>query len=203
MSDVTHLDLALARRVLAGDEAAFRALFEGQFARLYRFALARVGGDAALAEDIVQQTFCRAIEHLDAYRGEAALYTWFCQIRRNIIVDHWRARGREAATVVPLEDRPEVRAIIETLEAPAILGPETEVWRRDLRRLVQATVDALPERYGDVLEWKYVEGLSVADIATRLAVSVKAAESLLGRARTAFRDGIVAMAETADVLRPL
>ncbi|MFO1378568.1 MAG: RNA polymerase sigma factor [Steroidobacteraceae bacterium] len=203
MSDVTHLDLALARRVLAGDEAAFRALFEGQFARLYRFALARVGGDAALAEDIVQQTFCRAIEHLDAYRGEAALYTWFCQICRNIIVDHWRARGREAATVVPLEDRPEVRAIIETLEAPAILGPETEVWRRDLRRLVQATVDALPERYGDVLEWKYVEGLSVADIATRLAVSVKAAESLLGRARTAFRDGIVAMAETADVLRPL
>jgi RNA polymerase sigma-70 factor (ECF subfamily) len=203
MSGTTHPDFALARRVLAGDETAFRTLFDGSYARLYRFALTRVGGDAAVAEDVVQQTFCRAIEHLDRYRGEAALYTWFCQICRNTVVDYWRARGRDAATFVSLEDRPEIRAIIESLEAPAAEQPETELWRHDMRRLVQATVDALPDRYGDVLEWKYIDGLSVAEIAERLTVSVKAAESLLGRARTAFRDAIVAMAATPDALRPL
>lgn len=200
MSGATHLDLALARRVLAGDEAAFRSLFDAYFARLYRFALARTGGDATAAEDIVQQTFCRAFEQLDAYRGEAALYTWFCQICRNAVADHWRARGRDAAAVVLLEDQPEIRAIVESLQGPADGEPELELWRHDMRRLVQATVDALPERYGDVLEWKYVDGLSVAEIAARLSVSVKAAESLLGRARAAFRDAMVAMAATPDLL---
>jgi RNA polymerase sigma-70 factor (ECF subfamily) len=199
----THIDLALARRVVAGDEAAFRTLFDAYFARLFRFALVRVGGDAAAAEDIVQQTFCRALEHLDGYRGEAALYTWLCQICRNAVVDHWRTHGRETARIVPLEDLPEIRAIVESLEAPSVGGPEAEAWRQDLRRLVQVTVDALPDHYGDVLEWKYVDGLSVAEIAARLAVSIKAAESLLGRARVAFRDTIVAIAKTPDLLQPL
>jgi RNA polymerase sigma-70 factor, ECF subfamily len=53
---------------------------------------------------------------------------------------------------------------------------------------VQAILDRLPARYGDALEWKYVEGLSVMEIAERLGVGAKAAESLLTRARTAFRD---------------
>jgi RNA polymerase sigma-70 factor (ECF subfamily) len=53
---------------------------------------------------------------------------------------------------------------------------------------VQATVDTLPDRYSDVLEWKYVDGLSVDEIAAQLNIGVKAAESLLTRAREAFRE---------------
>src|SRR5262245_43406270 len=82
MDELVHVDRALARRILGGDEAAFRELFDRFFPRLYRFALARLKGDPDAARDIVQQTFCRAIEKLDSYRGEAALYTWFCQICR-------------------------------------------------------------------------------------------------------------------------
>jgi RNA polymerase sigma-70 factor, ECF subfamily len=54
---------------------------------------------------------------------------------------------------------------------------------------VQVTLDHLPARYADVLEWKYIQGLSVDEIAHRLGVGYKAAESLLTRARQAFRDG--------------
>ena len=98
-------------------------LGDERVARLFRFALVRLGGDAAAAEDIVQQTFCRAIEHLDGYRGEAALYTWFCQICRNAVVDHWRARGRDAAVLVPLEDQPEIRAIVESPAPSSAITP--------------------------------------------------------------------------------
>ena len=56
-------------------------------------------------------------------------------------------------------------------------------------------LDGLPARYGDALEWKYVEGLPVVEIAARLAVSPKAAESLLTRAREAFRDAFATLAE--------
>lgn len=188
-----HLELATARRILRGDKAAFRRLFDEYFPRLYRFALARLHGDAEEADEIVQQTFCRAIEHLDSYRGEAALYTWFCQICSNLIMDHYRRQGREHRRVVLIEDSPEIQVILAALTDPEGDRGEAELVRRDVTRLVQATLDHLPGHYGDVLEWKYVDELPVADIASRLSVSVKAAESLLSRAREAFRDALLAM----------
>lgn len=201
MSDTVHLDRAVARRILGGDEAAFRTLFDSFFPRLYRFALARLDGDHQAAEDVVQQTFCKAVERLDSYRGEAALYTWFCQVCRNTLIDYCRAMRRETETVVLLEDHPSLRAILDALAAPAVEQPDVGAWQQDVRRLVQATVDTLPERYGQVLEWKYVDGLSVNEIADQLRVGAKAAESLLTRARSAFREAILVLAETPDALR--
>lgn len=201
MSNITHVDLALARRVTAGDEAAFRALFDSFFPRIYRFAIARLGGNTDAADEVVQLTFCKAVERLATYRGEASLYTWFCQICRNTLVDYWRERERDMASVSLLEDRPDLRAVLESLEAPALEQPDAILWQQDLRRLVQATVDALPEHYGNVLEWKYIDGLSVAEIAGQLGVGVKAAESLLTRARNAFREVIVTLAAAPDLIR--
>jgi RNA polymerase sigma-70 factor (ECF subfamily) len=185
-----HLELATARKILRGDQAAFRRLFDEYFPRLYRFALARLHGNADEAGEIVQQTFCRAIEHLDTYRGEAALYTWFCQICSNLIMDHYRRQGREKRRTVFIEDSPEIQVILTALTDPDGERGEAELVRRDVTRLVQATLDYLPDHYGDVLEWKYVDELPVAEIANRLTLSVKAAESLLGRARQAFRDAL-------------
>ena len=193
MAELVHVDRALARRILGGDEAAFRDLFDRFFPRLYRFALARVGGDPDTAQDIVQQTFCNAIERLHSYRGEAALYTWFCQICRNVVMDHYRSKGRGAARVVLLEDQPNARAILESLAAPATDQPDAGAWREQVHRIVEVTLDALPGRYGDVLEWKYIDGLSVKEIANRLDLGSKAAESLLTRARESFRDAIAGM----------
>lgn len=202
MSDTVHDDRALARRILQGDEAAFRRLFDGFFPRLYRFALARLDGDHDAASEIVQQTFCNAIGRLDTYRGEAALYTWFCQVCRNALIDHRRAMNRQERAVVLLEDQPNIRAILEALTAPVTEQPDLRAWQRDVRRLVQATMETLPERYSDVLEWKYVDGWSTEDIATHLNIGAKAAESLLTRARQAFRQAILAVAETPDALQP-
>jgi RNA polymerase sigma-70 factor (ECF subfamily) len=202
VSSVVHLDVSLARRILRGDAEAFRTLFDSFFPRLYRFALARLDGDHDAASDVVQQTFCKAIERLDTYRGEAALYTWFCQICRNTLIDHCRSRKRDMRALTRIEDEPDIRAVLEALSAPLTTQPDMQAWQRDIRRLVQATVDALPERYGDILEWKYVDGLSVDEIAARLDLSQKAAESLLMRARTAFRGAITAMAEVPEVLQP-
>ena len=200
MADLVPLDRAAARRILRGDEAAFRELFDRFFPRLYRFALARLGDDPDAARDIVQQTFCNAIARLDSYRGEAALYTWFCQICRNVLADHFRSKGRGAARITLIEDQPNARAILESLVAPVADEPETGLWREQLHRLVEATLDSLPGHYGEVLEWKYVDGLSVKEIAIRLDLGAKAAESLLSRARGAFREAIVELAGSADGL---
>ena len=202
MNEPVHVDRALVRRILGGDERAFRALFDAYFPRLYRFALVRLRGDHDAATEVVQQTFCKAIEGLDTYRGEAALYTWFCQICRNAINDHCRRRNADHRFLVPLEDRPELRAVLEAISAPATERPDVAAWQADVHRLIQATMDALPSRYGDVLEWKYVDGMPVAEIARRLSIGPKAAESLLMRARVAFRGAMLELAATPDGLQP-
>ena len=193
MTELVHVDRALARRILGGDEAAFRDLFDRFFPRLYRFALARLRDDPETARDVVQQTFCQAIERLDTYRGEAALYTWFCQICRNILADHFRRNSRGTSRVMLLEDLPNARAVLESLAAPASDEPEVGTLRAQVHRIVEATLDALPGRYGEALEWKYIDGLSVREIAERLSLSEKAAESVLTRARESFREAIAEM----------
>jgi RNA polymerase sigma-70 factor (ECF subfamily) len=179
-------DLDLARRVLAGDESASEEFFREYFARLYRFALARVAADEDAAEELVQRTLIRAVRKLHTYRGEAALFTWLCTMCRREI-STWREHtGRRAETTL-LEDHPDVRIALEAA-ARLAADPERDLERRDLSRLVQLTLDHLPDRYAQVLRWKYVHELSVDEIANRLALGYKAAESLLTRARQAFRD---------------
>ena len=187
--------------MLRGDAHAFRQLFDSFFPRLYRFALVRLGGDHDAASEVAQQALCRGIERLATYRGEAALYTWFCQICRHAIVDHCRRTQREEQALHPLEDHPGIRAVLETVAAPLDAQPEVQAWHSDIQRLVQATLDSLPQHYGDVLEWKYVDGLPVADIAARLGVGPKAAESLLARARSAFREAMLSMVDIPQALR--
>jgi RNA polymerase sigma-70 factor (ECF subfamily) len=194
-------DLATAQRILKGDERALRDLFDRFFPRLYRFALVRLDGDHDLASEVVQLTICKGLDRLDSYRGEAALYTWLCQICRHTLIDQRRKSQRSERFLRPLEDEPDVRAVLEAFAAPVEAQPDAQAWHSDIHRLVQATMDVLPDRYGDVLEWKYVDGLPVNEIAARLDLGPKAAESLLTRARTAFRDAIMAMAEVPDALR--
>jgi RNA polymerase sigma-70 factor (ECF subfamily) len=181
-------DLALARRVIAGDEAAFDEFFGRYFPRLYRFALPRLDGNEDATEEIVQRVLIRAIERLRSYKGEAALLTWLCTLCRREIF-RWRESEGRLREVSFFDDRPEMRAALDTLAVIDADDPETALRRRELAGLVQQTLDHLPGRYGEVLEWKYIQGLSVEEIAGRLGVGYKAAESLLTRARVAFRDG--------------
>ena len=181
-------DLALARRVIAGDEAAFDEFFTVYFPRLYRFALARLEGNEDASEEIVQRVLIRAIDRLHTYKGEAALLTWLCTFCRREI-GRWREHEGRVHEVSLSDDGPEMRAALEVLAALGADDPDSELQRRELSRTVQLTLDHLPGRYADVLEWKYLQELSVNEIAERLGVGYKAAESVLTRARAAFRDG--------------
>lgn len=180
-------DKALARRVAGGSEAAFEEFFREYFPRLYRFALGRVHGDEAVAEEVVQQTMCRVVRKMAGYRGEALLFTWLCQICRNEITSVFRARRLEPDQEVPLEDNPAVQAALASLSVES--GPEGSRSADEIARFVRATLEYLPGRYACALEMKYIRGCSVDEIGHELNISSKAAESVLSRARTAFKEG--------------
>ena len=179
-------DHTLAARAVRGDDQAFGELFEIYFPRLFRFALRRVA-DEDVAEDIVQSTLIKAMRSLSSWRGEASLFAWLCTICRHEIHDHWQRLGRRPE-IASIGDAPDVRAALEALSAGGD-SPERALQRAELSGAVQLVLDHLPGRYGDVLEWKYALGLSVAEIAARLGTSIKAVESTLTRARLAFREG--------------
>jgi RNA polymerase sigma factor (sigma-70 family) len=143
----------------------------------------------------------QTIRKLYLFRGDAALFTWMVTLCRHEI-GAWLARTGRLPTVALEEDLPEVRKRLEALAMRAA-GPEEDLERREMARLVRVALDFLPSHYGDVLEWKYIQELSVAEIATRLGVTSKAAESMLARARNAFREGFEAlMLRRRDALSP-
>jgi RNA polymerase sigma-70 factor (ECF subfamily) len=179
--------------MLEGDQRAFDDFFHGYFDRLYRFALVRLNHDADTAEDVVQQTLVKAIDKIALYRGESALFTWLCRICRNTIVDTFRSSGQARARIVPFEENEEIRLALESISAMQTDDPETGTANAQLTRLVRVVLDYLPRRYGQVLEWKYIEGLSVKEIAGCLGVAPKAAESTLTRARNAFKEGFAVL----------
>jgi RNA polymerase sigma-70 factor (ECF subfamily) len=181
-------DKRLVKQLLANDEKAFDQFFADNFARLYRFALTRLRDDPEGAREVVQITLTKVMCKLHTYRGESALFTWLCAICRNEMSDWLSKQGRYRQHVVLTEDFPEIQAAVDSFQVPREEGPEACYQRTEIARLIQVALDRLPARYGNVLEWKYVEGYSVAEIAAKLNLGNEATQSLLARAKRAFSD---------------
>ena len=156
------------------DEARFRAWYDEVLPRVYRYLAARCGGDDALAEELTQQTFVEAVRHADRFDGRSDVVTWLCAIARHRLVDHWRRRGRDDRRHLRLVDEHRMRA-----DAP---------WHgSEARDAVESAVAQLPADQRMALLFRYLDGLSVREVAAVIGRSEKATESLLARAREGFR----------------
>lgn len=183
-------DLELVRRLRAGERLAFEEFFREFHPKVYRFALRRLGQDSAAAQDAAQVTICTALKSLHTFRGEAALMTWLCTICRRQL----GSSARRAINVVAMrEDDAEVQAALSTLLSSEQHDPLAAAAADQVHEAVLAALDYLPGDYADVLEWKYVHELSVEEIGARIGRSAKATESLLTRARGAFREAFLAL----------
>jgi len=181
-------DGELVERLLRGDRRAFEQFFNEYYPKLYRFVKRRMPRDAATAEDIAQGTLCRALESLRSYRGEAALFTWLCTLCRREMSARWDETRAWSTAPRLAEDDPAIRAALESLLAREQWDPLSAADREQVRNSILTTLDYLPAPYGDILEWKYLRDMSMGEIASRLGRSPKAVESLLTRAREAFRE---------------
>lgn len=164
-------DRTLAEQVLAGDESAFRLLYRRHTPRLHQLALRLVGGTEADAEDVVQDTWIKAVEKLDSFRWESAFGTWLHAIAVNVAREAMRRRGRRQEVEFP------------ELAEPASPAPLDRVEVMDLERAIAA----LPDGYRTVLVLHDVEGYTHEEIAEQLGVAAGTTKSQLFRARRAIR----------------
>jgi RNA polymerase sigma-70 factor, ECF subfamily len=183
----------LIERLLKGERSAFDAFFNDYHPKLYRFALRRLNGRRDVAEDVAQATICEALTSLSSFRGEAALMSWLCTICRRQISARCGREPIPESDLLIREESPEIRAALESMLAVQAEDPSHVAQLEQLRTAVVAALDYLPSAHAQVLRWKYIQELSVDEIASRLGRSSKAAESLLTRARESFREAFSAL----------
>jgi RNA polymerase sigma-70 factor, ECF subfamily len=128
--------------------------------------------------------------------------TWLCTLCRRELGARWREAQPYTTAASLAEDDPEVRAALESLLAAEGSDPLLQAGREQVRETICAALDYLPAPYADILEWKYVRDMSVNEIALRLGRSAKATESLLTRAREAFRESFTLLRGGAAGARP-
>ena len=186
--DVLHPeDRRLANRMKKGDEKAISEFMDIYFPRLFRFALARLDNNAANAEEVVQQALTIAARRIVTYRGEASLMTWLAQICKRELGRFTRRLTARNNVISFFDDEPLARAFVDTLEGDDQDKPLNFTERAELISLVHLVLDQLPNRHGDFLEWKYIDGLSIIEIAGRLDIGTEAVQSQLARAKRNFK----------------
>jgi RNA polymerase sigma-70 factor, ECF subfamily len=194
-------DRLLVQQLLAGDQVALQQFFDEYFDRLYRFAYARLRGDAALAEDAAQNTLVRALRGLSGFRGEAGLFSWLATICRNEIADLVEKAARVAAHTVSLDAEGGAREAAHAVTTPHGAG-DTLFAGLERLKVIRQVLDELPGKYGEMLELKYIEEWDVERIAQRVGLSFEATQSQLQRARGAFRSALQARGLSAEDLLP-
>ena len=178
-------DRKLAGAILRGDERALRQFIDEYAPRLFRYARHRLN-NLADVDEVVQATLSQAARRLETFRGEATLLTWLVRICRHEISRTLRREAR-ADMMEPFLNDELLRAVIEQV-ADESRAPEAEASRRETIAMVQFALDQLPEHYARALEMKYVQGFGSREIAEALDSSDEAVQSLLARARRAFRE---------------
>lgn len=170
-------ETTIVKRILAGDERALRVFYKSFSHPLARYISQKIGNRED-AEEVLQDTLLGAIESFRDFQFRATLFTFLCSIANHKVIDYYR---KKRLKTVLFSQLPQVESILARL-----LDPASEFDDELLRGNIQSTFEKLRPAYERILKLKYVHGYSVEEIARKLSISFKSAESKLFRARRAF-----------------
>ena len=176
-------DRRLVSRCLGGDPVAERALYDAHVERIYRL-MHRMAGDADLASDFTQDTFIRAFERLEQYRGESSLATWLHTIAVSVALNGMRKVKR-------LHGRVES---VDGVEGSPHLVVAPTGFTGDLRARLHAAIDSLSEKLRPVFVMHDIEGYTHEEIAGSLSIPVGTSKARLFDARARLRLALAAFA---------
>jgi RNA polymerase sigma-70 factor (ECF subfamily) len=191
-------DVALARRIAAGDVAAFEGLMRQHNRRLYRLARAMLRDDAE-AEDALQEAYLAAHRAAGAFRGEARLATWLSRLVTNECLGRIRKRARRENIfpIASLDAGEETEAgMSDSPRFPA--GPDAALVRAQMRSLLERKLDALPESFRSVFVLRAVEELNVEETAQSLGIPEATVRTRYFRARSLLREALAHEMDLAE-----
>ncbi|WP_020498657.1 RNA polymerase sigma factor [Sciscionella marina] len=175
-----------------GSQEALAGLYREFAPMVYRFVRSKISDDAGAVEDIVQDTFVRALGAIGRVQRQGVdPGAWLRVIARNIILDRWKsARTRRELTVSDVPDRPEAQA-----------SAESEFLATMLRREILSAVRRLAPDHRRCLELRFVEGRTVAETASSMRRTVGATKALQMRAVRKLAEIVFTAAAGEHLLR--
>jgi RNA polymerase sigma-70 factor (ECF subfamily) len=159
------------------DERILFAFYTANRSSVFKFIHKQIG-NRETAEELTQDVFLDFIEGLRDFRRESSLRTYLFSIARFKIIDHIKKKKIKKILFSALP-----RYFVENIVSAFT---DTEAERKDLAAQIETAIAKLPNDYRIIIRLKYMDGMKVKEIATRMAMSCKATESLLYRARQAF-----------------
>ena len=190
-------DVSLARRIAAGDRAAFAGLMRQHNRRLFRLARAMLRDDAE-AEDALQEAYLAAHGALDRFRGDASLATWLSRLVRNECLDRLRRQQRRHNVVPIVALDGEVEREVDMSEADDVSAPDRALVRAEMRALLERKLDDLPEDFRTVFVLRAVEELSVEETAQVLGIPEATVRTRHFRARGLLRESLAREIDLAE-----
>lgn len=169
---------AWAKLAANGDTAAFEKLYHMHRNRIYALCWRMCGGDAALAQDVLQESFIRAWNKLHLFRGESRFGTWLHRVTVNVALSDRRIRLRKVKHETPMD---------ETVERTAVGAADVS---QGLRNDLEQAIQGLPERARTVLILFDVEGYRHQEIAEMTGMAVGSSKAQLHRARKLVREAL-------------
>ncbi|MBI3380209.1 RNA polymerase sigma factor [Candidatus Gottesmanbacteria bacterium] len=170
-------DKQLVTQILKGNEKALRYFYDKYQPRLLTFITNKIANEKD-AEEILQDSLLAALEALRDFSFRSSLFTYICSIANHKVIDFYRRRKIKAIVFSKI---PDVEPLISTL-----FGPEKLLDEALLKQKIKQTFRNITPRYSKILKLKYVYGYTVSEIARKLSISFKSAESQLFRARQEF-----------------
>jgi len=189
-TDLQVSDQELVIRAKNGDLSAFETLVSRYEQRVFNLAM-RMLHNVHDAEDVTQQTFLNALEHLEEFRGDASFATWLYRIATNAALKN--LRKKRGLPTVSLEESTELQEERDTIPHPEYLAdwrqsPQELIQNNEVRALIQQALDELDEKHRLVFLLRDVEGLSVKETAQALGISEANVKVRLLRARLQLRE---------------
>jgi RNA polymerase sigma-70 factor, ECF subfamily len=195
-----NFDAKWRQEALEGRPAAIGRMADAVLPGLYAFCLYRVGRNRHWCEEVVQETLMQAMGKLDQYdpaRSGGDIFPWLMGLARNII-QRELAREKSAVSLELLWARMDAQLLDLYAQLDSTPFSDEVLAREETRDMVNMTMSQLPSHYRQVLEAKYVRGASVREMAREGATTEKSVESLLSRAREAFRGTFLALARNLE-----
>jgi RNA polymerase sigma-70 factor (ECF subfamily) len=179
-------EAALVAKAKAGDAQAFTDLVNQYERKIYRLAKHITQNDED-AEDVLQESFLKAYEHLDNFQGNSKFYTWIVRIAVNESL--MKLRKRKSDRTVPLDEPVDTGEEMVTREiAVWDDNPEQRYSREEIQEILDKAVEGLKPDFRTVFILRDIEELSTEETAETLGISVPAVKSRLLRARLALRE---------------
>ena len=175
-------DDEVVRRVLEGETALFEVIMRRYNQRLYRVSRVVLRDDSE-AEDVMQDAYVRAYEHLDQFEGRAAFSTWLTRIALHEAL----ARKRRRKPIQELDAMQEMKGDSMPILKSSKPDPEAETAQAQVRQLLEGAIQALPEPYRVIVVLREVEEMDVAETAETLGVSESVVKTRLHRAHAMLR----------------